>query len=158
LGSVSLFDGWPFGPVVAFGAVAGEPLGLPRSGPLPAFMPVVLSRIPELVIPPLLMVALLPLTPGVALHHYRATLSMKAERITSRTGDETLRQSQEKISQKIPTHTFGRGLSWTIATRSAFWFSWPCSQLLSSPARPQTAGNACRGASRKASLGAGTIR
>jgi hypothetical protein len=71
LGGVSLFDGWLFGPVVAFGAVAGEPLGLPRSGPLPAFMPVVLSRIPELVIapllllviPPLLMVALLPLTP-----------------------------------------------------------------------------------------------
>ena len=58
-----MFDGWPFGPVVAFGAVAGEPLGLPRSGPLPAFMPVVLSRIPELVIPPLLMVALLPLMP-----------------------------------------------------------------------------------------------
>jgi hypothetical protein len=35
-GAVSLFDGWPLGPVVAFGAAAGEPSGLPRSGPLPA--------------------------------------------------------------------------------------------------------------------------
>ena len=39
LGGVSLFDGWPFGPVVAFGTAAGEPSGLLRSGPLPAFMP-----------------------------------------------------------------------------------------------------------------------
>jgi hypothetical protein len=59
-----LFDGWPFGPVVAFGAVAGEPLGLPRSGP--AIMPVVLS---ELVILPLLLlvmplVKVLPRTPA----------------------------------------------------------------------------------------------
>jgi hypothetical protein len=64
LGGVSLFDGWPFGPVVAFGAVAGEPLGLPRSGP--AIMPLVLS---ELVILPLLLlvmplVKVLPRTPA----------------------------------------------------------------------------------------------
>jgi hypothetical protein len=69
LGGVSLFGGWPFGPVVAFGAAAGEPSGLPRSGPLPAFMPVVLSRIPELVIAPLLplvmpLVKVLPRTPA----------------------------------------------------------------------------------------------
>jgi hypothetical protein len=69
LGGVSLFGGWPFGPVVAFGAAAGEPSGLPRSGPLPAFMPGVLSRIPELVIAPLLplvmpLVKVLPRTPG----------------------------------------------------------------------------------------------
>jgi hypothetical protein len=68
LGGVSLFNGSPFGPVVAFGA-AGEPSGLLRSGPLPAFMPVVLSRIPELVIAPLLLlvmplVKVLPRTPG----------------------------------------------------------------------------------------------
>jgi hypothetical protein len=68
LGGVSLFDGSPFGPVVAFGA-AGEPSGLPRSGPLPAFNPVVLSRIPELVILPLLLlvmplVKVLPRTPA----------------------------------------------------------------------------------------------
>ncbi len=52
-------------------AAAGEPLGVPRSGPLP-IMPVVLSRIPELVampllllvMPPLLKVVLLPLAPA----------------------------------------------------------------------------------------------
>jgi hypothetical protein len=64
LGGVSFFDGWSFGPVVAFGAVAGEPLGLPRSGP--AIMPVVLSK---LVILPLLLlvmplVKVLPRTPA----------------------------------------------------------------------------------------------
>jgi len=72
LGGVSLFDGWPVGPVVAFGEAAGEPSGPRRSGPLPTYMPVVLSRIPELVIapllllvmPPLLRVVLLPLTPA----------------------------------------------------------------------------------------------
>lgn len=68
LGGVSLFDGWPFGPVVAFGA-AGEPSGLSRSSPLPAFIPVVRSRIPELVMLPLLLlvmplVKVLPRTPG----------------------------------------------------------------------------------------------
>ena len=68
LGGVSLFDGWPFGPVVAFGA-AGEPSGLSRSSPLPAFIPVVRSRIPELVILPLLLlvmplVKVLPRMPG----------------------------------------------------------------------------------------------
>lgn len=66
LGGVSLFDGSPFGPVVAVGAATGEPLGLPRSGPL--LMPVVLSRIPELVMLPLLplvmpLVKVLPRTP-----------------------------------------------------------------------------------------------
>ncbi len=64
-----MFGGWPFGPVVAFGAAAGEPSGLPRSGPLPAFNPVVLSRIPELVMLPLLplvmpLVKVLPRTPA----------------------------------------------------------------------------------------------
>ena len=53
-----MFDGWPFGPV-AFAAAAGEPLGVPRSGPLPV-MPVVLSRIPELVVTPLLLLVMPP--------------------------------------------------------------------------------------------------
>jgi hypothetical protein len=67
LGGASLFDGSPFGPVVAFGSATGEPLGLRRSGPL--LMPVVLSRIPELVMLPLLplvmpLVKVLPRTPA----------------------------------------------------------------------------------------------
>jgi len=33
-GVVSLADGFALGPVVAFGAAAGDPFGLPRSGPL----------------------------------------------------------------------------------------------------------------------------
>jgi hypothetical protein len=58
-----LFDRGPFGPVVAVGAGAGKPSGLPRSGP--AVMPVVLS---ELVILPLFLlvmplVKVLPRTP-----------------------------------------------------------------------------------------------
>ena len=66
LGGVSLFNGWPFGPVVAFGTAAGEPSGLPRSGALPALMPVLMS---ELVILPLLrlvmpLVKVLPRTPA----------------------------------------------------------------------------------------------
>ena len=67
MGGVSLFDGSPFGPVVAFGSATGDPLGLLRSGPL--LMPVVLSRIPELVMLPLLLlvmplVKVLPRTPA----------------------------------------------------------------------------------------------
>ena len=58
-----MFDRGPFGPVVAVGAGAGKPSGLPRSGP--AVMPVVLS---ELVILPLFLlvmplVKVLPRTP-----------------------------------------------------------------------------------------------
>jgi len=63
-----LFDGWLFGMAVAFGSAAGTS----RSGRL-VEMPAVLSRIPELVMPPELlvmpplplMVALLPLMPGL---------------------------------------------------------------------------------------------
>ena len=62
---VSFFAGWSFGAVVAFGAAVGKAVGL--SGWLPE-APVLVSRIPELVMPPdllvipplLLMVALLP--------------------------------------------------------------------------------------------------
>ena len=61
-----MFDGWSLRPVVAFGAAAGEPSGLPRSGALPALMPVLMS---ELVILPLLrlvmpLVKVLPRTPA----------------------------------------------------------------------------------------------
>jgi hypothetical protein len=94
LGGVSLFDGWPFGPVVDFGA-AGEPPGLSRSSPLPAFIPVVLSRIPEFVILPLLLlvmplVKVLPRTPACEVGRLcvvccaRAVVPNKASRPTAR--------------------------------------------------------------------------
>jgi hypothetical protein len=46
LGGVSLFDGMPFGPVVVLGGTAGDPLGLPRSGPLPVVAPLPIPVVP----------------------------------------------------------------------------------------------------------------
>jgi hypothetical protein len=51
-GGVSLVEGCAFGPVVALGGAAGDPLALPRSGPLPGATPVV----PGPVVPPLIVV------------------------------------------------------------------------------------------------------
>ena len=50
-GGDSSLDGCALGPVVDLGLADGEPLGLPRSGPLPEPRPTVPSRTPGLVIP-----------------------------------------------------------------------------------------------------------